>query len=218
MWLATSDPGVQTVAPYGGMRPVYTPNPIVAGIPTPGEPIILDISMSTTANGTVSRFYQQGRPLPGPWLLDNQGNASDDPADLFTEPPGSVLPLGGIDLGYKGFALGLFVEALTAALCGYGRSDEPDNWGASVFLQIIDPAAFGGHDHFLRETGWLAEACRTNPTRPGASPVRLPGSRGLKLRAEQLQKGVSLYPTILPSLKPWAEKLDIALPAPISGE
>ena len=216
MLLATSDPSVQTVAPYGGIQPVYTPNPIAAGIPTQGEPIILDLSMSTTANGTVKRFHNQGRQLPGPWLLDNQGNISDNPADLFSEPPGSVLPLGGLDLGYKGFALGVLVEALTAALSGYGRADEPKQWGAAVFLQVIDPAAFGGRDRFIRETEWLAEACRTTSTKPGESPVRLPGSRALQLRGEQLKKGVALYPSIMPALKPWAEKLGIPLPAPLS--
>lgn len=212
MLLATSDPSVQTVAPYGGIQPVYTPNPIAAGIPTQSEPIILDISVSATANGTVSRFHNQGRRLPGPWMLDNQGNASDDPADLFSEPPGSILPLGGVDLGYKGFALGLLVEALTAALGGHGRADEPKRWGASVFLLVMDPAAFGGSDRFARETEWLAEACRTNPTKPGEAPVRLPGSRALQLRAEQLAKGVALYPSILPALEPWAEKLGVPPP------
>ena len=116
MLLATSDPSGRTIAPYGGIQPVYTPNPIAAGIPTQSEPIILDISMSTTANGTVSRFHNQGRRLPGPWMLDNQGNVSDNPGVSFSKPPGSILPLGGLDLGYKGFALGLLVEALTAAL------------------------------------------------------------------------------------------------------
>jgi L-lactate dehydrogenase len=218
MLLTTSDPSVQTVAPYGGIQPVYTPNPIAAGIPTQGDPILLDISMSTTANGIVNRFHNQGQRLPGPWLLDNQGNSSDNPADFFSEPPGSLLPIGGIDLGYKGFALGLLVEALTAGMGGYGRADEPKRWGASVFLQVMDPAAFGGSDEFVRETEWLAEACRTNPTKPGEPPVRLPGSRALQLRAEQLEKGVVLYPSIMPTLKPWAEKLGIHVPAPISAE
>jgi L-lactate dehydrogenase len=216
MLLTTSDPSVQTVAPYGGIQPVYTPNPIAAGIPTQKDPIILDLSMSTTANGIVNRFHNQGRQLPGPWLLDNGGNISDNPADLFSEPPGSILPLGGLDLGYKGFALGVLVEALTAAMGGYGRADEPRQWGASVFLQVMDPAAFGTGEGFIRETEWLAEACRTNPTKPGEPKVRLPGSRALQLRAEQLEKGVVLYPSIMPALKPWAEKLDIPLPVPVS--
>ena len=91
--------------------------------------------------------------------------------ETYYTPPGSVLPLGGPDLGYKGFALGLLVEALTSAMGGHGRADEPKQWGASVFLQVMDPAAFGTRDSFIHEVEWLAEACRTNSTKPGEPPA-----------------------------------------------
>jgi L-lactate dehydrogenase len=214
MLLTCSDPNAQGVAPFGGLRPLYTPNPLAAGIPTQGDPVILDISVSTTTMGLVSRLNQQGQRLPRPWLLDNQGKLSDDPADMQADPPGSILPLGGMDAGHKGFALGILVEALTSALAGYGRAEQPNRWGASVFLQVIDPMAFGGHDAFTRETQWFAEAARSNPTRPGDPPVRLPGSLALQRRTEQLQDGVTLYPTILPGLVGWAEKLGVPLPQP----
>ncbi|MBZ0303966.1 MAG: Ldh family oxidoreductase [Anaerolineae bacterium] len=216
MLLVSSDPNEKSVAPYGGIRPLYTPNPLAAGIPTQGDPILIDTSMSATANGVVARHRLEGKRLPHPWLLDHAGNPSDDPDAMFSDPPGSVLPLGGTDLGYKGFALGLLIEAMTSALAGFGRSDRPQQWGASVFLQIIDPEAFGGRAHFLQETQWLAEAARSNPTRPGDPPVRLPGSRGLRLRAEQLRRGVALYPAILPALESWSAKLGVALPASLS--
>lgn len=212
VFMCTSDPRSATVAPYGGLKPVYTPNPIGVGIPTKGDPIIIDVSMSTTANGLVARYRSEGKMLPQRWLFDSHGNASDDPSDLYTDPPGSVMPLGGIDLGYKGFALGIMVEALTSALAGYGRAEEPNQWGAGVFLQVINPEAFGGLDAFVNQTEWLAEACRTNPTRAGKSPVRLPGQRGLQLRAEQLDRGVVLYPSIMPALVAWAEKLLVSVP------
>ena len=215
MLLASSDPNAKGVAPYGGLLPIYTPNPLAAGIPTQGTPIIIDTSMSATAMGMVARLRQEGNRLPGTWLLDNQGNPSDDPNALFTDPPGSVLPLGGIDLGYKGFALGLLVEALTSALAGYGRADQPSNWGASVFLQVIDPQAFGGLTAFVQETEWLAEASRNNPTKPGSPPVRLPGSRALQRRSEQVQNGVTLHPAIMPALQSWADKLGVAVPNPL---
>lgn len=213
--LITSDPSVQTVAPYGGLRPLYTPNPLAAGIPTQGDPILLDISMSCTTNGLVNRLYKCGEKLPYPWLMDNEGNVSDDPATFVSEPPGTILPLGGTDLGYKGYGLGILVESLTSALAGFGRADEPKQWGASVFLQVIDPGAFGGKEQFVCETQWLAQACRSNPPRLGGPAVRLPGDSELALRAEQLKNGLQLYPAILPALEPWAEKLSVLVPKPL---
>jgi LDH2 family malate/lactate/ureidoglycolate dehydrogenase len=213
--LASSDPASGSVAPFGAIAGRYTPNPIAGGWPVDGgEPVIFDISASTTTNGMVGRLNRQGggARLGGPWLVDNQGKATDDPACFLTEPPGAVLPLGGMDLGHKGFALGLMVEMLTSGLAGSGRAIGSKQWGARVFVQVIDPAAFGGLDAFTTETGWLAEACRTAPVRPGNPPVRMPGERGLQLRRRQQAEGVALHPEIMPGLKPWAEKLGVDLP------
>ncbi len=207
--LQSSDPSVASVAPFGGTRAFITPNPIAAGFPTQGDPVLLDVSTSTTTNGLTGRLKREGAVLPHPWLLDAAGQPTPDPAVLFTDPPGTILPLGGLDSGHKGYALGLLVEALTAALGGFGRADPSEGWGAAVFLQVIDPAAFGGLDGFLRQTTWLADAARASPPAPGMDAVRLPGARGLALKRRQLAEGVALHPSIMPALAPWAERLGV---------
>jgi LDH2 family malate/lactate/ureidoglycolate dehydrogenase len=135
---------------------------------------------------------------------------------LTTNPPGAILPLGGMESGHKGFGLALFVEAMTAALGGFGRADQPGRWGGAVFLQIIDPSGFAGLPGFQREAGWIAEACRTAPVKPGNPAVRLPGERGLKMRAQQIASGVTLHPEIMPALTPWAVKLTVRLPTSLT--
>ncbi|HEY1108079.1 MAG TPA: hypothetical protein VGE76_05595, partial [Opitutaceae bacterium] len=74
------------------------------------------------------------------------------------------------------------------------------------------PALFGGGDAFRRQTEAVAAKCRATPPRPGFESVRLPGESGLRKRADQLERGVELYPSILPALQPWAEKLGVAMP------
>jgi LDH2 family malate/lactate/ureidoglycolate dehydrogenase len=210
--LTCSDPAAKGVAPHGGRREVMTPNPLAAAWPTEGEPVILDVSMAITTNGLTKRLATEGRKFPGQWLVDGQGDPTNDPSAAFAEPPGAILPMGGADHGHKGYALGLMVEALTGGLAGHGRANPPEGWGASVFLQVFDPALFGGRDEFTRQTEHLADACRTTPPRSGFERVRLPGEGGLKRRAEQLAQGVELYPSILPALAPWAKKLGVAMP------
>jgi len=212
--LTCSDPSGAGVTPHGGVASRITPNPLAAGFPTGGAPVLLDVSMSTTTNALTKRLYDQGGRLPGPWLVDADGRASDDPAVLFGERRGALLPLGGQDLGHKGFALALLIEALTSGLAGHGRADGPKEWGASVFLQLIDPGAFAGRDAFVRETTRLAELCHTTPVAAGQPPVRLPGERALARRAAQLDDGVTLRPGILASLRPWADRLGVGMPAP----
>ncbi len=214
MLLSCSDPAVASVAPHGAMAGRYTPNPIAAGFPTDGDPVLIDISASTTTNGMTARMNRAGtgERLPGPWLVDNRGEASDDPRVMLADPPGAILPLGGMDLGYKGFALGLLVEALTGGLAGASRGNAEKRWGASVFLQVLDPAAFGGRDAFVASTGWLAQSCRTAPVKPGQPAVRLPGERALALRERQRSSGVALHPDVMPSLAPFAQRWSLAIP------
>jgi LDH2 family malate/lactate/ureidoglycolate dehydrogenase len=211
--LTCSDPQSRTVAPHGGISPRYSPNPIAVGIPTGDVPILIDISTSSTANGLCQRLAASGEKLPGPWLVDQAGQPTDDPQVLSNGRGGSILPLGGTDLGYKGFALGLFVEALTSALGGHGRATGETRWGASVFLQLINPEQFGGREAFLRETSFFSQACLETPVAPGKPPVRLPGHAALTRRAKQLEHGIELHSTILPKLMPWAETLSVKLPA-----
>ncbi|MCB9307330.1 MAG: Ldh family oxidoreductase [Lewinellaceae bacterium] len=210
--LSCSDPMNKTVAPYGGVEPVYSPNPIAAGIPGEGDPILFDISTSTTANGLVVQRHNEGRPLPHPWLMDRQGHVTDDPAAFFDDPPASILPLGGLDTGYKGFALGILVEALTNGLSGYGRKDEPARWGASVFLQLIDPEAFGGTDHFKKEMSGLMRACMAAEAMPGGPPVRLPGQKALALKKEQSEHGILLQEGIVLALTGSASRYGLEMP------
>jgi L-lactate dehydrogenase len=210
----SSDPSVCSVAPFGAVTPVFTPNPLAAGFPTSGDPILLDISASLTTNGLTARLHKAGQRLPHPWLQDAHGHATDDPAVLFNEPKGTLLPLGGLDAGHKGYALALLVEALTAGLAGFGRADAAEGWGATVFVQVIDPEAFGGRTEFARQMDWLADACRAATPRPGGPGARLPGERGLALLREQTAHGVALHPTILPALASWAERHGVAMPVP----
>lgn len=214
MLLTCSDPAVASVAPFGAVTPVFTPNPIAAGIPTSGDPILLDISASLTTNGLTNRLYKEGRKLPHAWVQDHQGNATDDPAVLFAEPKGTLLPTGGLDAGHKGFALALLIEALTAGLAAHGRADPSEGWGATVYVQIIDPAAFGGAAGFARQMDWMVEACHAATPRPGVERVRLPGERAMSLYRSQSRDGVALYPGIFETLGPLAERMGIAVPAP----
>ncbi|MBT5266066.1 MAG: Ldh family oxidoreductase [Rhodospirillaceae bacterium] len=211
--ITSSDPDVASVAPYGGTRAVYTPNPIAVGIPTDEDPILIDISASITTNGLTGRLHGEGRKLDHAWVQDAVGNASNDPAVLFTDPPGTILPTGGKDHGHKGYGLALMVEAMTQALPGFGRADPAQGWGAGIYVQVQDPSAFAGREEFERQTGHLARLCRDNPPAPGVTSVRLPGDRALGRKRKALAEGLELYPGIIDVLGTWAEKFEIEMPA-----
>ena len=119
-----------------------------------------------------------------------------------------------MDSGHKGYGLSLLVEALTGGLAGHGRADAREGWGATVFLQVIDPRAFAGMDAFTRRGSpavVLQQCHASRPAREG-SPVRTPGEKGLALAGKQREAGITLYPSIMSSLQPWAKKLGVKMP------
>lgn len=211
--LHSSAPGTASVAPFGARQGVLAPDPVSAGIPTGGVPVVTDISASITTNNMSLRLIAQGGRFPQKWLLDAEGNPTDDPAAITQG--GTILPAGGLDHGQKGYGWALMTEALTQGLPGYGRVEKPAGMIAGVFLQVIDPEAFAGLEAFTRQTGHTAAACRAAAPRPGLPPVRLPGEKGLKHRDQALAEGVPLAEGIMAALQPIAAKLGIALPEPI---
>lgn len=208
--LASSSPSGAQVAPFGGTKGIYTPNPIAAGIPTAGDPILIDVSASITTANMASRMVAEGRKYDHDWLLDRNGSPTNDPAVLSRG--GTILPAGGLDHGQKGYALALLVEALTQGLSGFGRVDQPKGTNAVIFLQVIDPSAFAGHDAYVRQTEWLAEACRTNPPRPGVEQVRLPGEQAAIRRRRGLAEGLTLHAGVIDKLVAEAQRLGVKPP------
>lgn len=192
----SSDPAVASVAPYGGKQAVFTPNPLAVGIPTSGDPIMIDISTSITTNGMSARLQAKGERFPGKWLLDGDGRPTDDPAVFAQSPKGTIQLLGGMDAGHKGFGLTLMVEALTGGVAGYGRADGVDGWGATVMVRVTDTNAFGGRNSFDRQTDWIAKACRENAPIDPSRPVRLPGQHGLERKRKALAEGLTLAPVV----------------------
>ena len=186
-----------------------TPNPIAVAIPTLAEPILIDMSASIATAGLAGRLAREGGRFPGPWAIDASGGPTSDPAVLGADPPGALLPAGGLDHGHKGYGLGLAVEALTQGLSGYGRADGETRWGASVFVQVLDPEAFGSLAAFQRQASFLAAACLATPPISADAPVRLPGQRALAGLRSAKASGLDLRDDVFSNLMALGERFDL---------
>jgi L-lactate dehydrogenase len=211
--IASSSPGLSTVAPFGGIRGALSPAPFAAGFPGDADPMLIDVSASITTNNMAARLNSEGQRLPHRWLLDAEGLATDDPSVL--QRGGAILPAGGLDHGQKGYGWGLIAEVLSQGLSGHGRADAPKGVMNALFVQVIDPAAFAGRDAFQRQTDAIADACRSSPPRAGFAEVRVPGDNALRHKRAASHDGVCLHARILEGLRPWAERLAVALPEPM---
>lgn len=202
----TSDPAVASVAPHGGLDPVYTPNPLGIGIPTSDKPVLIDVSMSTITNGLVNKTHQARGQLEYPVLIGQDGQPTRETAPFFSHPPAAIMPLGSLEFGHKGFALGTLVEALTAGLGGFGRKDGVKQWGAAVTVLSFDPNFFGGVDELKAEMDYFVNACMSSRPRQPGNPVRMPGHAGIARRDKAFEQGVGLPDDVLAALRTAADE------------
>lgn len=209
-----SNPAASRVAPYGGTKPLLTPNPIAAGFPTSADPVLIDVSCSITTTTMTQTLAARGEHFPEAWALTAAGEPTDDPREV-TERGGSMMPLGGALKGHKGYGLGLMVELLGQGLSGRGRANTPAGpLAQSAWLQVIDPGAFAGLAAFTEQSDHLAEACRSNPPAAGnGGPVRVPGDAAAAKRRRALAEGVPVADALWQRLAAMAEAGRVAVPA-----
>jgi uncharacterized oxidoreductase len=199
------------VAPHGGSERRFSANPIAAGAPGPGgDPIVLDFSTSSIAEGNIMLAIARGEPLEPGLILDADGMPSTDPADFYGPPPGAILPFGD----QKGSGLSLFCEILAGSLTG-GQSGHPGNTTANRFVNnmlsiVIQPAALACGSAYSEDVGRLVDWIKS--ARPAAAdrPVLLPGEKGARIRAERLERGIPLDRVTAGKLDAAARELGLA--------
>lgn len=202
------------VAPPGGREARLGTNPLCVGIPTAGEPVVLDIGTSVVAEGKVRVAFNKGQRVPEGWLLDPDGRPTTDPGVLYREPRGSLLPVGGAS-AYKGFGIGLVLDMLAGGLSGAPCSNPaaPNLSANAVFFLVLDVDQFAGAEHFLRETTGLTQNVRDCPRIEGAGEITLPGDPERLARERRLRDGIALDDGTWQQLAQRAEALGVAVPA-----
>jgi len=213
--VAVNDNGsLRVVAPPGGTEPQISTNPLAIGVPTSDGPLVLDISTSAVANGKIRLALAEGVPCPDGWLLDGEGNSTNDPNVRRAEPCGTIQPLGGTQAGYKGFGLGLMLDILVGGLSGGFCPPQEDADSCNNVLAIVwQPQPFGGTEHFLMQAGQLIASTRHSRRKAGVERIRLPGDRSREVREQRLRDGIPFDEGNWQRLVKTAAELNVSLPA-----
>ena len=182
--------GAGIVAPWGGTTPLLSTNPIAVAVPTAGEPILVDITTSVTAEGKVRVARYAGKELAPGQILDRDGNPSTRPDDLYDG--GSMLPLGGL-MGHKGYGLSVVVDLLGAMLTG-GSAGGKRGGGFSnnLTLWAADPDALGGRETMEKLQSEYFAMLKSSRRQPGVEEILLPGEPELRTSADRRRDGLPL--------------------------
>ncbi len=184
------------VAPFGGIDPRMSTNPLAIGIPTGGEcPIVIDMATSVVASGKIHVQKNRGEKLPEGWALDSTGNPTTDPNAYYGPPRGAILPFGGVS-AHKGFALSIAVDLLSGALGGAGCTREnAEREGNGVFLLVLDIGAFKSPEEFKAEADAFIEYLKSSRLMPGFDEILIPGEPEYKRRRKLEKEGIKVDET-----------------------
>lgn len=171
---------------WGGRTAMLGTNPVAIGVPTAGEPFVLDMATSLVSMGQIHDHAQRGQPLAEGWALDAQGNPT---TDAEAAKSGSIAPFGDA----KGYALGLAIEMLVTSLAGaaigrdvVGTLDSTQVCNKGDLFVLVDPGRQPGVAERISAYLDLVRASG------GATRVAVPGDRARAARARSRAEGVRL--------------------------
>ncbi|MFP6765420.1 MAG: Ldh family oxidoreductase [Planctomycetaceae bacterium] len=184
--MAVNAPGPGGVAPWGGIERKLGTNPISMSGPWGDSALVLDMTTSATAEGKIRVAYQKGESVAEGLLIDAAGHATTDPAKLYADPPGAILPLGG-PLGFKGYGLSVMIDVFGGILSGSGvcRTDLPR--GANgVWMYFLDIDQFLDRSEYDSLIATYVENLRSSRKQSGVAEILMPGE--IENRREMLRR------------------------------
>ena len=209
MMTADSGRSPKTVAPFGGAEAKLGTNPISFSIPSNMDgTFYIDMATSAVAAGKVKLAMARGADIPEGWVVDKNGQATTNPADLYDG--GVLLPLGGPE-GHKGYALSSIVEIFSGILTGLGFGvEKTGKHNDGVFMAAFKVEAFRSLDTFKSEIDEFASYLKSTKTQVGVDEVFYPGELEHIREIERLRDGCMIEDTTWAKLKEVAEKYNVA--------
>jgi len=206
----TSGAGI-LVAPFGGTQRRLSADPIAAGVPVDGgEPILLDMSCCTIAEGKLRVAFNKGVTVPEGCIIDGKGDPTCDPK-VFYGDPGAILSIAG----HKGYALGIITELLAGTLTGGGASDpeKRDRLANGMLSIYLDPKVFQDKQHFTadieRFVAWVKSSAKVSPE----AEILMPGEIEERTKATRSAAGIELDDNTWRGLTDAAAALKVQIPA-----
>ncbi len=179
------------MAPPGATRVAIGNNPFCMVAPAGRHPFISsDMATSQVAWGKVLDYRLKDQKLPGPWGVDENGSATDDPhAARFLAPMGA----------HKGYGIAVLLEILSSLLSGgqfgtdinsmYGTLDKPNN--LSHFFMAMKISAFRDLQEYRDDMDRFIEYLQSIPTADGGHII-VPGELEERNKQKALRDGIEI--------------------------
>ena len=198
------------VAPFAGADRRFGTNPVCIGIPLPGEkPFLLDMATSAVAQGKLRVAHNKRSKIPHGWLIDDEGNPTDDPRWGVVPPLGAMACFGE----HKGYGLSVACELLGGALTGGGVTDYDNKTRRRVLngmlTIVLDPGRLGTQAAFAKDAKSFLKWLRASRPAPGHDHVRIAGEPEREYRARREREGIPVDEETWKEIRAAAVKLKL---------
>lgn len=201
------------VLPYDGVKPFHGTNPLAFAAPVSGErPFLMDMATSVIPWNRVQDLMNEGLTLPPDVAVDSDGAPTHVPARTA-----ALLPLGGIQYGYKGAALASMVEVLSAVMTGMPHCSRLLNMAGpdlvtprrlGHFFIVIDPSRFVSPEIYSLAMGAYLRDLRSQPGQKQMK-VMAPGDREWAVEEDRQLRGIPVGDQLKIDLDELADGLGI---------
>ena len=179
---------------WGGKKALFGTDPVAFAFPRKGgDPLVIDLALTTVVRGKIMMAMQKGEKIPEGWALDRDGSPTTDPKEAIEH--GSLFPIGGA----KGAMLALAFELICTALTGAAIGTEADSFFSEqgnkprighAFL-AIDPGALAGREKYFERVETVVATMLRD------AGVRLPGARRFAAERRQRAEGIEIASDLL---------------------
>jgi len=207
----TTTNGHPLLAPWGGITPSYSNNPISYAIPAGEEwPIVLDMSMSVGAMGKVRMAAVRNESLPQGWAMDKYGKPTTDPQVAIE---GLLMPISG----YKGYGLALVNDILSGVLSGglFGTDipkQKPDHYSAAGychFFMALDINHFMPVSEFKERVDRMVRMMKDSRLAQSYDRIYLPGEIEFETHHKRVRDGIPYSRETIDQLRNLAHDMHI---------
>jgi len=145
------------------------------------------------AQGKVRVAFEAGKEMDPGLLLDAEGRPTRDPAVMFSEKMGAMLPFAL----HKGYALAVMCEILGGALSGGKVQDqlfEPSPMINNMLSVVFVPDRLTTREMLASQITSLAVWLRASPRAKADEPILMPGEPERITAAQRERDGIPLAP------------------------
>ena len=189
-------PSLMLAAPTGGKEKMRgnSPNSIAfpQGHKTPS--MMMDMASTMVAGGKIQMAVRKGEKVPHGWILDEDGNDTDDPTTFEDKDTGkilgSLLPMAGP----KGYCIIVMIELLSSILSGAKTGPNLIGGGAGLgyFMVAIDPEIIRPLDELKSDLDDYYYMIKNTPRKEGVNEIYLPGEIEYNNTKKRLKDGIDL--------------------------